>query len=132
MNSNLARQNIPELIVVESIDHKNINPTTENIITDAIVFPWVINITIMTKTNAHMMAIGATKLILGTNIFGIHQGNIPSNEIPNNMNVRFGSSLISSDILVVAGAIPRNLHNPHTHNKEHTLQYLINTSCFLK
>merc|ERR1712125_286767 len=112
---NLAKQNIPVLIVVESKDHKIISPAVANIKTEAIVFPCVRNIIIITNISDPIIATGTTKVIFGIRKLGIHQGLFPT---------RFK--------FVVVGANERSLHNPQTANKAHILQYRINDSFFSK
>ena len=75
---NLAKQNIPVLIVVESKDHKIISPAVANIKTEAIVFPCVRNIIIITNISDPIIATGTTKVIFGIRKLGIHQGLFPT------------------------------------------------------
>ena len=75
---NLAKQSIPVLIVVESEDHKIISPAVANIKTEAIVFPCVRNIIIITNISDPIIATGTTKVTFGIRKLGIHQGLFPT------------------------------------------------------
>jgi len=66
-----------------------INPAVANIKTEAIVFPCVRNIIIITNISEPTIATGTTKVTFGTKKLGIHQGLFPKRLKSNKNNNQY-------------------------------------------